>query len=179
MAARPLRESEVEFARQVFEDELPYGKIRLASFYLPGNRGTPVTLASASSFLPARSLRNYTIYFGPEVFREGADRPGVRGTFVHELTHVWQGYHGLLGWEYMARSLFAQGYALLAHGNRNRAYDYKPGAPWDSYNVEQQALLVEDWFRNGMRDDDERYAYVAGHIRAGRSRGGATEGRDA
>jgi hypothetical protein len=168
MASRLLKESEVEFARQVFGDRLPYGKVRLASFYLPGNQGTPVTLASFSSLIPVRRLRGYTIYFGPEVFDEGADRPGVRDTFIHELTHVWQGFHGLLGWEYMVQSVFAQGYAILTQGNRNRAYDYKPGAPWTSYNVEQQALLVEHWFSNGMSADDERYTYIANHIRAGR-----------
>ncbi|HEX8354579.1 MAG TPA: hypothetical protein VF611_16860 [Pyrinomonadaceae bacterium] len=169
MASRLLRESEVELAGQVFEDKLPYGRIHLASFYLPGNQGTAVTLASASSFLPVRALRNYTIYFGPEVFRGGADRPGFWDTFIHELTHVWQGYHGLLGWEYMAQSVLAQGYAILTRGVRDRAYDYEPGAPWGSYNVEQQARLVQDWFLDGMRADDERYPYIVNHIRAGRN----------
>lgn len=168
MASRLLRKSEVEFARQVFEDKLPYGKVHIASYYLPGNRGVPVTLASVSSFIPVVRMRHYTIYFGAEVFRNGADRPGVRAAFVHELTHVWQGYHSGLGWEYMVHSMIAQGHAVLTKGSRQRAYDYLPGAPWRRYNVEQQALIVQDWYRNGMRRDDERYHYVANHIRAGR-----------
>ena len=169
MASRPLKKSEVEFARQVFEDQLPYKKIHIASYYLPGNQGVPVTLASVSSIIPVHTLRHYTIYFGPEVFGDGADRAGIRDTFVHELTHVWQGFHSNLGWEYMVNSMISQGHAILTKGNRNRAYDYKPGKAWKEYNVEQQALLVQDWFRNGMRDDDERFGYIVNHVRAGRN----------
>ena len=169
MASRPLKDSEIEFARQVFEDQLPYGKVHLASYYLPGNQGVAVTLASVSSIIPVAKLRHYTIYFGPEVFKEGADRPATASTFIHELTHVWQGYHSTFGWEYMVNSMVAQGHAILTQGDRNKAYDYKPGRPWKEYNVEQQALLVQDWFLNGMREDDERFAYIVKHIRAGKN----------
>ena len=169
MASRPLKPSEVEFARQVFEEQVPYNKVHLASYFLPGNDGVPVTLASVSSIIPVRAMRSYTIYFGPDVFRDGADQPKFRHTFIHELTHVWQGYHSGLGWEYMVESMIAQGHAVITEGNRNRAYDYKTGEPWDSYNVEQQALLVQDWFRNGMRTDDDRYTYIVDNIRAGKN----------
>jgi hypothetical protein len=169
MASRLLRQSEIDFARQVFEDQLPYKQVRLAGFYLPGNRGVAVTLASVSSLIPVRSMRSYTIYFGPEVFRDGADQPRVRDTFIHELTHVWQGYHGGLGWGYMVGSVIAQGRAVITRGDRHSAYAYEPGAAWGSYNVEQQAQLVQDWFVKGMRADDERYIYIAGHVRAGRN----------
>jgi hypothetical protein len=169
MASRLLKESEIEFARQVFEDQLPYEKVHLASYYLPGNDGVPVTLASVSSIIPVASLRNYTIYFGPEVFEHGADRPGIRDTFIHELTHVWQGFHSSLGWEYMVNSMIAQGHAILTQGDRDRAYDYKSGKPWKKYNVEQQALIVQQWFSDGMREDDERFTYIARHIRKGKN----------
>ena len=169
MATRLLKESEVEFARQVFEDKLPYDRVYLSSRFFPGNKGTAVTVASVSSFILVPSLRKYTIFVGPDVFDEGADGPLFRGTFIHELTHVWQGYHGILGWAYMAQSMLSQGYAILTQGNRNRAYNYKPGEPWGSYNVEQQARLVQDWFLEGMRTaDDVRYPYIANHIRAPR-----------
>ena len=54
MASRPLKPSEVEFARQVFEEQVPYNKVHLASYFLPGNDGVPVTLASVSSIIPVR-----------------------------------------------------------------------------------------------------------------------------
>jgi len=169
MASRLLRQSEIDFARQVFEDQLPYNKVHLASYFLPGNKDVAVTLASVSSLIPVRSMRNYTIYFGPEVFSGGADQPRFADTLIHELTHVWQGYHGGLGWEYMIESMIAQGHAVITQGDRGKAYDDKPGAAWGSYNVEQQAHIVQDWFSNGMKADDERYTYVANNIRAGRN----------
>jgi hypothetical protein len=169
MATRLLKESEVEFARQVFEDKLPYGKVYLSSRYFPFNEGTAVTVASISSFVFVRTLRSYTIFVGPDVFGEGADGPRFRDTFIHELTHVWQGYHGLLGWAYMAQSMLSQGYAILTQHDRNKAYTYTPGESWESYNVEQQARLVQDWFLDGMKtDNDVRYPYIANHIRASR-----------
>ncbi|HEX8709816.1 MAG TPA: hypothetical protein VF723_16360, partial [Pyrinomonadaceae bacterium] len=148
---------------------LPYDKIHLASYYLPNNNGVPVTLASVSSLVPIRSLRSYTIYFGPQVFRDGADGPDTRKTFIHELTHVWQGHHSFFAWEYMVESMLAQGHAIIATGDRDNAYIYETGEPWDDYNVEQQASLVADWFAGGMRTDDERFAYIVNHIRAGRN----------
>jgi hypothetical protein len=168
MATRLLKESEVAFARQVFEDKLPYDRVYLSSNFFPFNEGTAVTVASAASFVPMRTLRSYTIFFGLEPFKNGADGPDFGHTFIHELTHVWQGYHGVLGWAYMPQSLLSQGYAILRHGNRNKAYEHQPGSPWKSYNVEQQALLVEKWFMEGM-NDDERYPYIVNHIRAGRN----------
>jgi hypothetical protein len=175
MATRLLRESEVEFARRVFEDKLPYGRVYLSDNFLPfnketpGRRGTPVTVASASSFLFSRALRSYTIFFGPDPFKQGADIPDHGHTFIHELTHVWQGFHGVLGWEYMAQSLLSQGYAILTKGDRDEAYKYEPGAPWGSYNVEQQAYLVEHWYMGGMSPGDVLFPYIANHIRAGRT----------
>ena len=169
MPTRLLRESEVSFARQVFEDHLPYERVYLSRRFFPFNENTAVTTASLATFIPSRSLRSYTIFVGPKVYDEGADGPRFRDTFIHELTHVWQGYHGLLGWAYMAQSMIAQGYAILTQHDRNRAYSYEPGAPWGSYNVEQQAQLVQDWFLDGMKtENDPRYTYIANHIRAPR-----------
>jgi hypothetical protein len=169
MSSRLINEAEIALARQVFQDQLPYNKIHLASYYLPNNDGVPVTLASVSSLIPIRSLRSYTIYFGPQVFKDGADAPGTRNTFIHELTHVWQGHHSHFAWEYMVKSMLSQGHAMLTTGDRNNAYTYKPGNPWADYNVEQQASIVADWFTDGMRteDKDDRFTYIVNNIRAG------------
>lgn len=169
MASRLLSEAEIDLARQVFQDRLPYKKIHIASYYLPGNHGVPVTLASVSSLIATPSRRSYTIYFGPEVHRDGADAPQTRAVFIHELTHVWQGFHRRHSWEYMVNSMLAQGHAIVTTGDRNTAYAYEPGGRWDGYNVEQQALIVQDWFRNGMRTDDALFRYIEDHIRAGRN----------
>jgi hypothetical protein len=169
MASRLLTDAEIEFARQVFEDRLPYKKIHIANYYLPGNQGVAVTMASLGSLIATRTRRSYAIYFGPDVFTDGAHAPRTAATFIHELTHVWQGYHRKHSWEFMVESMLAQGHALVTTGDRDQAYAYTPGGSWDSYNVEQQALIVQDWFTGGMKTDDERFHYVRDHIRAGRN----------
>jgi hypothetical protein len=169
LTKRPLNEDEVALARQVFHDHLPYGRIYIANFYLPGNEGVPVTMASGAEVIPVKSLAEYTIYFGPEVFRDGAEKPATRQTFIHELTHVWQGHHSTFSWHYMVNSMLAQGRAIIFHGDRNKAYNFTAGEAWDSYNVEQQANIVECWFAGGMETDSELYAYIDEHIRRGRS----------
>ena len=169
MASRLLTDAEIEFARQVFEDKLPYKKIHIANYYLPGNQGVPVTIASVSSLIATRTRRSYTIYFGPDVYSDGANAPRTAATFIHELTHVWQGYYRKHSWEYMVESMLAQGHAIITSGDRNEAYAYVPGEPWDSYNVEQQAHIIQDWYANGMKTDDPRFHYVQDHIRAGRN----------
>lgn len=169
MSSRTLTDAEIELARQVFLDKLPYAKIHLANYYLPGNQGVPVTLASVGSLIRTPSRRSYTIYFGPDVYRDGAHTPESRVTFIHELTHVWQGHYRRRAWEYMVNSMFSQGHAIITTGNRNNAYSYEPGGRWDGYNVEQQAHIVQDWFANGMRTDDPLFTYVENHIRAGRN----------
>lgn len=169
LTKRPLREDEEALARQVFHDQLPYGRIYIANFYLPGNEGVPVTVASGTEIIPIESLTDYTIYFGPEVFRDGAQTPATRETFIHELTHVWQGHHSTFSWHYMVNSMMAQGRAIISHGDRNKAYDFTAGRAWNSYNVEQQAGIVESWFAGGMETDSELYAYIDEHIRRGRS----------
>jgi hypothetical protein len=69
----------------------------------------------------------------------------------------------------MVKSMLSQGHAILTTGDRNNAYTYKPGQPWDDYNVEQQASIVSDWFADGMRteDQDDRFTYIVNNIRAG------------
>lgn len=169
LTSRLINQEEEALARRVFQDKLPYGQISIANFYLPGNEGIPVTVASGTALIPIKSLTEYTIYFGPTVFQEGAHITRTN-TFIHELTHVWQGYHSFFSWKYMATSMIAQGRALFAHGDRNKAYEYDPEnlQPWGCYNVEQQANIVEDWFANGMSESDPRYVFIIDNIRAGR-----------
>lgn len=186
--SRLLTCGEERLARKVFAETLPDNRVRIADFYLPGN-DAPVTLASS----PFRRRAEYTIFWGDcDVFMKGADAcdDETRASLIHELTHVWQGqHHGRTSQTYMLRSAVAQ----CTHGvrdvftargwcgwaqHRRKAYDYskKLGAAWESFNVEQQAALVEDWFRewqrNGLEEasepiNDARYAYVSDIIRAG------------
>ena len=39
--------------------------------------------------------------------------------------------------------------------------------PWDSFGVEEQAQIVEDWFKNGLKSSDPRFHYIRDNIREG------------
>jgi len=90
-------------------------------------------------------------------FRFGTDsRAGA--TFIHELTHVWQGEHSSVNWAYVIDSLWSQ-------ATSSNAYAYTAGQGWTSYNVEQQAEIVEDWYANGEQLTDPLYRYLTQNIR--------------
>ena len=56
LVKRPINEDEVALARRVFADQLPYDKIYIANFFLPGNEDVAVTLASGAEFIPVLRL---------------------------------------------------------------------------------------------------------------------------
>jgi hypothetical protein len=86
-----------------------------------------------------------------------------RDIFIHEMTHVWQYYHGY--WVVLrsawANSRFGAGYS----------YTVQASDAWDDFNVEQQASLVEHWFSGGMSTTDDRFVFIEKIIRAGISGG--------
>jgi len=70
------------------------------------------------------------------------------------MTHVWQYSHGAF---VVLDSLWSQ-----ARGN---AYETVPGSAWETYNVEQQATIVERWYVGGMSKASPYYRYVNDTIR--------------
>lgn len=113
---------------------------------------------------PPKSLdhQKYFLNFGGAVRWDLADakrlEPTVDGypdrardVFVHELTHVWQFHRGD---SVKARSLYAQ--------HIGAGYSFTRGDPWESYNVEQQAQIVETWNRDrtDRGENDELFPYI-------------------
>lgn len=115
----------------------------------------------------------YFINVGPEVYPDATLKKYFNGfgtydaILVHEMVHVWQ---------------YSQGYAVGAHSlwacTAGAGYDYDTTKwqEWDDYNVEQQAHIVEDWYRNGKKSreiegefgleyGDPRFYYVKKFIR--------------
>ena len=80
----------------------------------------------------------------------------VSDLLVHEMTHVWQYYYG---WTVKASSVRAN---TLGAG-----YDFTAGDPWDDYNAEQQASIVEKWHKRGQSKHDELYPYIVKIIWSG------------
>ncbi len=127
-----------------------------------------------------KRIARYSIYFGSQVYYNGVDAiAGALDTFIHELTHVWQGHNeGVVFFNYMVRSLAAQARAIISHLDRNMAYEYDTNnyLKWSDYNPEQQASIVGQWFSwnplvvknaGSMSSHDPRYVYIEKVIRAG------------
>jgi hypothetical protein len=86
---------------------------------------------------------------------------GQQRLLVHETTHVWQGHNSPFSLHYVFSSMLNQ--AIYGGG----AYAYAPGQPWRAYNAEQQAAIVEDWFRTGQPVSGPLYPYIVDHVRKG------------
>jgi len=74
---------------------------------------------------------------------------------AHELTHCAQ-YQAWGPTVYFARGLITQlrdlAHRTLKLGSSPYSYRIKPGKPFKSYGMEQQAQMVEDRFRQGSSD---------------------------
>lgn len=75
---------------------------------------------------------------------------------IHEMAHVWQYYYG---WTVKASSLWANTFG--------DGYTFTAGDPWDDYNSEQQASIVEKWHQRGHNKRDELYPYIVKIIWSG------------
>ncbi|KQM62177.1 MULTISPECIES: peptidoglycan-binding protein [unclassified Sphingomonas] len=152
MTSRPLRADERAFAYQVFGNSVRYNSVSISDIAIEGQ------------VITTHFNGKFTIRW-PEGFHDIMRNPGRRATFIHEMTHVWQGCNnGRWSGTYQAKSVVAQ----VTEGVRDivRTKDYEDGIknwdrhrstayridarrfgrPWSSFNVEQQATIVETWF---------------------------------
>jgi hypothetical protein len=172
---RKLNPSERQIAISVFQTSINFDNVYIANKYLPFNDKVPVTLMSSEKSAVGRVFVRYwyAIYWA-DGFTNGAIG-GNSVTLIHELTHVWQGQHGI-PYGYMVNSMIAQGKAIVSSADRNSAYDYDPNnyKNWRDYNVEQQGKLVQDWYSPITKDgggnqsiSDLRFPYIEKVVRAG------------
>jgi hypothetical protein len=160
--SRAMRQQEMDLARQVFLNTVDYNRVEVSEGLGFGDREW--TLCGTSV---------YTIHMGPEGFvdcTQDAAYPHypdhLRRTLIHELTHVWQGQNSPVGFGFMVGSVCAQASALATQGRTAAAYEYTAGKDWTDYNCEQQANIVEDWYRVGCSVFDARYRYIRDNIRS-------------
>lgn len=149
---RRLTSAERRLAEQVFRGTINYDLLRVTD-----------TLGLYSRPWVANTPPMWLMNVGPTHYQDLTKAPAF---FIHELTHVWQGQHGV---PITANSAIHQGLAVLQGGNFNDAYQYNCCGTWNSYNIEQQARIVGDWFSKGMNTGDTLYPYIRDHIRAGKA----------
>jgi hypothetical protein len=156
---RKLSSTEIGLAQGVFQDSLPaWWRISISDGL--GYNDRPFTIEVGFEF---------QLHLGPLVFPDASLAtvlPGYtkyRNILIHELTHVWQYYHGY--WV-IPRSLWAN-----SRFGKDYRYTVTPDDAWDTFNVEQQAQMVEEWFDAGKSTSDDRFVYVDKIIRPGISGG--------
>lgn len=149
---RTLGEKEKAIAYQVFERSIPYSRVIVSDGL--GYNGRPYTLPEMGG--------TYVLHVGDGYYgMSSAGRPADRALLVHELVHVWQGEHSRWRGSFVAES----GWNQLRHGDAAYDYDANNLKDWNSYNPEQQAQIVEDWYAGGMLETDPRYFYIRCNIR--------------
>lgn len=165
-----LHREEIELAKKVFGNTLPYQRIYISN---AKTHTQGITLATS----PFRRRTKYLILWSNAYNTNIAESSEcMKATFIHELTHVWQGqYSGMNSMSYMTQSawyqvrhgvrdifknglgngskrigeMFKLGFAKEWDTHRNYAYCFdcdEIGKDFNKFNVEQQALLVESWF---------------------------------
>ena len=145
MAMRYLTQEEKDLAKGVFLTSLPWNKIRVTDHL--GLWDSIYTMGR-------------TINVGPHLY-SGMNIVDP-DTFIHELTHVWQSEHR----GHRAAYIFDSVAARMVHGQHAYEYPKNVVKPWRSYNAEQQAQIVEDWYHDGMREKDFRFPFIRDIIRA-------------
>lgn len=131
MVLRFLTSGEINLLRGVSREMLPYERLRIS-------RNEP--------FPDDIFFNDYSVvpfdrpYFSIHVYSDDFSNsiPSNRRHFVHEMTHVWQYYHGITPfWERVLNPSYwfcEYDYTLL----EDKAFF--------SYNIEQQASIVADYY---------------------------------
>jgi hypothetical protein len=161
---RELGEKEKTIAQSVFKKTIPYHKVVVTDGLGGGDRPftLPTSMPATVFFNVPTSAGKYAIHSGDGYYGMSY-RQEDKELLIHELTHVWQGEHSGSSWDYVFGSAWSQ--ALLDDAY---AYDMMRLDEWDTYNPEQQAKIVEDWFAAGMKEgpeNDRRFYYIQKNIR--------------
>jgi len=117
----------------------------------------------------------YVMNVGPKYYPDLTITAWGKDLLVHEMTHVWQGKNSLFALSATLGALAAQCRGMSVSGGfsgRSGAYAYSissPLAPWGSFNPEQQAQIVEDWYHKGSSKTDDVFPYIDGYVRKGKT----------
>jgi hypothetical protein len=169
---RELTQEEYDWANnEVFAGSLPpRDRLVLTDTIGPGN--------PRRAFTFPRFDGKFTLNMGPDAFADPRNYPGrARGqTFIHELVHACQMQHATIDLSLLADA-FASKVCEATGGN---PYAYGPAGPdYSSFNLEQQAQIVSDWFAGAVppgsnqtgvpKDINSPYfRYITGNVRVGR-----------
>lgn len=128
----------------------------------------------------AASIANagYIINVGGTYYPDTTKDAFGKETLVHEMTHVWQGKNNVFALTATLASLAAQCRGMSVSGGykgRSAAYRYTIGTPppaWGSFNPEQQANIVQQWYNDSqdptiVSTTTKEWPYVRDYVRQG------------
>ncbi len=134
---RKLTSGEIALAMTVFGTTIPYDLVKVHDHQYPflfGQQPDDTLVAPDGDIYADRDGEVYSDDYSKADF-------GSRATFIHEMAHVWQDrVMGIFVW---FRGPF----------ERNYKYTIIPGKRFLDYKLEEQAAIVEDYFRflNGQK----------------------------
>ncbi len=169
---REIHQDEYDWAnKEVFKGSLPpREKLILTDTLGPGGR----------AFAFPRFDEKITLNMGPAAFADPRGYSGRYGqTFIHELVHACQIHYSTMDIRLLTDAI-SNRVCEITSGNTHTPYIYGPaGADFASFNMEQQAQIVSDWFggtvepgsnQTGIRKDENSpyYRYIHGNVWVGR-----------
>ena len=137
MSYRSLTKGEIDLARQIFKDSIDYQKVRVYdSRVFPGfiqKKGRAMADLNKISFPDVSASADFSAETDPH----------RKSVFIHELMHVWQHQNKIVK---TRLEYFRQ--MLKTKFNYSSCYFYtlQKGKDLTSYNYEQQAGIVQDYF---------------------------------
>lgn len=174
---RVMNGAEYKIVSRVFGDTLPY-KFRIWITNAAGMNGRaftiPTSLVATILAMPVTGFLGGVIggYVASALnlaylINVGDAYDNLSGSnqklLVHETAHVWQGKNSTFSQSYVYNSIISQ------HLKGQGAYTYTAGQDWSTYNVEQQASIVEDWFAQGENESGNLFPYVKDYVREGKA----------
>lgn len=129
--SRPLNDEDIQEAKAIFGQSIPWQLVSLDPDSMPARKN--VTMAYVSF---------YTInYFNQLPYP----------LLIHELVHIWQ--YERVGSAYISEALWAQHWGGgYNYGGLEPLLKYTEGKGFKAFNFEQQADIIEDYYRwkNGL-----------------------------
>jgi type VI secretion system secreted protein VgrG len=150
-----MTNKERDAAKLVFHDSINFSKVRVQDD--TGLGGSPWTSP------PTPWGQYWVMHVGTTLYTDLAKNQNRKTVMIHELTHVWQGQHGV---PYVSNSAAHQAITAILNGGKvAKVYHYTAGGPWRYYSCEQQASIVDDWFRDGCMWTHPNWVYIKENIR--------------
>ena len=134
MNERNLTSNEIALAKKIFKNSINYKKVKIHNkkyiFFQPANSGmTP----NGEIYVDGFFKKDYS-----------AINDAGKSFFIHEMTHVWQYQLKILN---PVTAAIAENIKHFFHYDKAYEYELTAGKDLLDYDIEQQASIVEDYFR--------------------------------